>query len=203
MLILSILALAAGPLLYHWLRKGGLIARAVDHVIVAALVLVVALVLVPETLEGMGYAALALVAAGYLVPGLLERLVRSAAHAFHTISLLVALAGVMLHAMLDGAGLAAADASSSSGLGLAIVLHRFGMGLILWLMVWPILGRRVAIAVLVLMSLATVAGYALSGHLLGLEEAGLVLAIQALIIGAILHSLVHRGHGLRAGNHRH
>ena len=198
MLILSIIALFAGPLMYHWLRGGGRLARAVEGVIVGALVLLVGLLLVPETVSGLGYPALALIAAGYLVPGLLEHAVRRAARAFHLLSLAFALCGLLLHAMLDGAGLATGEMQASSTLALAIVLHRFGEGLVIWLIVQPSFGRHWAGAVLLLMAGAMVLGYFLSEHFLPLQGRDAVLAVQALIIGTIVHSLVHRGH---AGQH--
>lgn len=197
MLILSLIALFAGPLLYQWLRRGGWIARTVETVIVAALVVLVVFLLVPEALRELGLAALALMAAGYLVPGLLELAVRRAAHAFHLLSLFLALAGLVLHAMLDGAGLASGRLEGHVGpdsLGMAIVLHRFGMGLVLWFMVQPIFGRRAAMGVLLLVSAATVLGHALSEPILGLEDVDLVHGVQALVIGTIIHSLVHRSH---------
>ncbi len=204
MLVLSILALFAGPLLYQWLRPGGRTARTLETLIVAALVLLVVFLLVPEAFRELGVAALGLMGAGYLVPGLLELAVRRAAHAFHVISLLLALAGLILHAMLDGAGLASGNHGGGESLGLAIVLHRFGMGLVLWFMVQPVFGRRWAFAVLAMMSLATVAGHLLSEPLLGIEEFDVLHGVQALIIGTIIHSLVHRGHAHPPGSsHAH
>ncbi len=194
MLALSIIALFLGPLLYQWLRRGGRVARTVETAIVAVLVVLVMFLLVPESLEALGPWALALMAAGYLLPGLLEIAVRRAAHAFHVISLFLALAGLALHAMLDGAGLAGSRSGSGEGLALAIVLHRFGVGLVLWFMVQPVFGRRVAVAVLVGVSAATLAGYWLSDALMQFEEPDFLHVVQALIIGTILHSLVHRGH---------
>jgi hypothetical protein len=194
LLIVAILALFAGPALYHWLRQGGRIARVVDTVIVAVLVLLVGLLLVPESLAALGYPALALIGAGYLVPGLLELAIRRAAHAFHQFSLLLALVGLLLHAMLDGAGLASGTLHASSTLGIAIVLHRFGMGLVIWLIVQPGYGRRAAAGVLAAMAVATVVGYLLSERFLALQGQGMVVMVQALIIGTIVHSLVHRGH---------
>lgn len=196
MLILSIVALFIGPLMYHWLRQGGRIARVLESVIVAVLVLLVGLWLLPETFEELGYPAFALMAAGYLVPGLLERAVRSAASTFHLLSLLTALCGLILHELLDGAGLASGVQQPSSTLALAIVLHRFGMGLVIWLIVQPNFGTRGALGVLLLMAAATVLGYLLSEHFLALQGRGPVLVIQALIIGTIIHSLVHRGHAI-------
>ena len=197
-LVLSILALFAGPLLYQWLRQGGWVARTMESLVVVALVLLVVLLLVPETLREAGPWSLVLMAAGYLVPGLLERAIRRAAHAFHVISLLLALLGLGLHALVDGAGLAGSEADPGHTLGLAIVLHRFGVGLVLWFMVQPVFGRRAALGVLLGVSAATVVGYFASEPLLAMEGAEGVHLVQALIIGTIIHSLVHRGHG-----HRH
>lgn len=208
MLVLSIIALFAGPLLYQWLRKGGRVARTVETTVVAILVLVVVFLLVPDTYHELGILSLALILAGYLVPGLLELAVRQAAHAFHIMSLFLALLGLVAHAMLDGAGLVTgSEGQASATLGIAIVLHRFGMGLVLWFMVQPVFGRRWALAVLSLVAIATVAGYWLSAPLLALDDAGIVHIVEPLIIGTIIHSLVHRSHAHGPGeaghNHGH
>jgi hypothetical protein len=138
--------------------------------------------------------------AGYLVPGLLEQLIKKAAHTFHLVSLLLALAGLALHAMLDGAALTFGHGVDNSNLSLAIVLHRFGVGMMLWMMVQPVFGKRAAFGVLGFVALATVGGYLLSEIMLGLEGDYAMPVIQALIIGMIVHSLVHRSHGV---SHHH
>lgn len=204
MLLLSILALFAGPLLYQWLRRGGRLARTVESAVVAVLVVVVVFLLVPDSWHELGIASLALILAGYLVPGLLELAVRRAAHAFHMMSLVLALLGLLAHAMLDGAGLVTAgEGQASASLGWAIVLHRFGMGLVLWFMVQPVFGRRWALAVLLLVSLATIAGFWLSDPLLSMDDGAIVHFIEPLIIGTIIHSLVHRGHAHAPGDGTH
>ena len=194
MLILSLIALFAGPLLYHWMRQGGLIAKTIDRLIVAVLVLVVGFLLVPEVVRGLGLIAILLIFAGYLVPGLLESGIKGAAHTFHLVSLVLALAGLALHAMLDGAGLAGSELSAHDNLALAIILHRLGVGLVLWLIVQPAFGSRMALFVLVLVAATTVLGFSLSEWVLPLAGDDAVMIIQALIIGTIVHSLVHRGH---------
>lgn len=194
MLVLSLIALFAGPLLYQWMRHGGMIARTFDRVLVIAMVLVVIVLLLPEALAGLGWFAVALIAAGYLVPGLLETSVKKSAHTFHIVSVLVGLLGIALHAMLDGAGLAGSQLMESNSLALAIILHRLGVGLALWLIVQPAFGRRMALLVLSLIAAATVLGYTLSEIMLPLAGKDSVLIIQALIIGTIVHSLVHREH---------
>jgi hypothetical protein len=185
--------------LYQWLKQGGFIAKAFDKLIIAALVVLMAFLLIPESWVELGIWSLALILGGYLAPGLLEQLVKKAAHAFHTASLVLALAGLAMHAMLDGAALTGAYDAHHGNLALAIVLHRFGVGMMLWMIVQPAYGKRAAYGVLSFVALATLAGYLLSEFALGLRG-GAMPVIQALIIGMIVHSLVHRSHGV---SHRH
>lgn len=200
LLFLSIITLFIGPVLYQWMSRSGFVARAFDSLIIAVLVILMAFLLIPESWAELGYWSVALILAGYLVPGLLEQLIKKAAHTFHVVSLLLALAGLALHAMLDGAALTMSHDGTTSGLSVAIVVHRFGVGMMLWLMVQPVFGKRAAYGVLGFVALATIGGYLLSDTVLGLDEGFAMSVIQALIIGMIVHSLVHRGHG---AGHQH
>lgn len=193
-LILSLIMLFAGPALFVALAREGKVARAIDRVIVVVLVLLALLLLVPHTVETLGWMSLVYLAAGFGFPTLLETLMRHAAHSLHKATLVVALAGLLVHALVDGAGLAGGDYRAGEVLALAIALHRFGIGLMLWLIVQPIFGAVAAWAMLAAMALATIAGYAWSAQLLPMAGADAILAVQALITGTILHSLVHRGH---------
>lgn len=195
LLLLSLILLFVGPVLYQWLRRGGFVARAFDTLIIAVLVILMAFLLIPESWLELGYWSIALMLTGYLVPGLLEHLIKRAAHTFHVVSLLLALAGLALHAMLDGAALTVSNGAAPSQLPLVVVLHRMGAGMMLWMMVQPVFGRHVAFAVLSFVALATIAGYQLSELVLGLEGYHAMSVIQAIIIGMIVHSLVHRSHG--------
>lgn len=200
MLLLSIISLFIGPILYQWMRRGGFVAKAFDKLIIAVLILLMALFLIPESWAALGYWSMALILAGYLAPGLLEQLIKKAAHTLHLASMILALAGLALHAMLDGAALNAGDGAMASNLSLAIVIHRFGVGMMIWMMVQPLFGRKAAFGLLGFVSLATVGGFMLSDSLLGLEGGHTMSVIQALIIGMIVHSLVHRSHG---ASHKH
>ena len=201
MLLLSIVLLFIGPILYQWLRKGGLVAKAFDTLVVAVLVVLMAFLLIPESWSELGYWSIALMFAGYLVPGVLEHLIKRAAHTLHIASLLLALAGLAAHAMLDGAALTVSNSPGISNLPLAVVLHRIGVGMMLWMMVQPAFGRRAAFSVLGFVALATLAGYQLSEVVLGLEGAFALSVVQAVIIGMIGHSLIHRSHAADHHNH--
>jgi len=183
-------------MLYLWLRKGGFVAKAFDSIIVIVLIVLMAFMLIPESWAELGYWSVGLIFAGYLLPGLLENMIKKAARTLHRISLLLALAGLALHAIIDGAALSVGEAGGmGDSLSVAIVWHRFGVGLLLWMMVQPIFGRRVTFAVLAFVGLATLAGYLLSQAIISLESHAAMSMIQALIIGMIVHSLVHRNHG--------
>ena len=194
MLLLSLLMLFAGPLLFVWFSGSHKIAQTVDRVIVIVLIAMVVLLLVPEIIEPLGYWALGLLLFGYLLPGLLEKLVNRAAETMHLFSLYIALAGLLLHAALDGAGLAGSEIRPNLGLAGAIILHRFGVGMMLWMIIQPVYGQRAAWATLLAMAATTVLGFEFSERLLPLTGDRFIAGMQAVIIGTIIHSLVHRGH---------
>ena len=194
MLLLSLITLFAGPLLFVWFSGSHAVARKVDRAIVAVLVVMVVVLLVPEIIEPLGPWTVGLLLLGYLLPGLLEKLVARAAETMHLFSLYIALAGLLLHAMLDGAGLAGSELRASVGLAAAIILHRFGVGLMLWMIIQPVYGNRTAWMTLFGMAAATVLGFEFSERLLPLAGDVFISAMQAVILGTIIHSLVHRGH---------
>lgn len=194
MLLLSLITLFAGPLLYLWLQDRRALAQAFDRVIVVLLLLIIALMLIPEMFESLAWLAPALVLLGYLLPGILEKLIRRAAQKLHLASLIAAAVGLLLHALLDGAGLAGSKMQGSMGLALVIILHRFGVGMILWMVMRPAFGPRVAWLTLGGVAAATIVGFEFSEDLLPLASDTGIAAFQAVIIGTIVHSLLHREH---------
>ena len=196
MLLISLITLFAGPLVFIWISKGGRVAQAIDRLIVLVLILLVVVLLLPDILASLGWMAILLVALGYLLPGVLELVVRRAAATLHLANVILALGGLLLHALLDGVGLASSElqAQASGSLAAAIILHRFSVGLMIWLIMQPAFGQRAAWLMLVAMAAATVAGFVFSGHLLPLAGDFAVAVLQAVIIGTIIHSLLHRGH---------
>jgi hypothetical protein len=195
-LLLCLLTTFAGPALFLWLSRGGKLAKTLDQLIVVVLIVLVVVLLVPETVAALGWYSVLLVLAGYLLPGILEFLIRRAAETLHLASLGFALLGLLLHAMMDGAGLVGSDLGAGEGLGWAIILHRFGVALMLWLIVQPVFGVRIAWATLAGMAAATVLGFEFSERLLPFAGEQAVVILQALIIGTIIHSLVHRSHAV-------
>ncbi len=194
MLFLALLMLFAGPLLYQWIERGGWFSRTLDRTIVVLLVVIISVFLIPEIIAPMGWMAPALMLAGYTLPGILESIVKRAAETFHMLSLYLALAGLLLHALLDGAGLVGSELGARTGLATAIILHRFGVGLMLWMIMQPAFGKHIAWLTLFALAGATVLGFEFSERVLPLAGEQAVTMIQAVIIGSIIHSLIHRGH---------
>jgi len=202
-LLLSLITLFAGPLLFQWISSAHPLAQTLDRLIVAALVVLVVVLLIPDIVEPLGWYAVGFLVVGYLLPGLLERAIRRAAETLHLVSLYVALVGLLLHAALDGAGLAGSELRGSGSLAAAIILHRFGMGLMLWLIMQPVFGERIAWATLFAMAAATLIGFEFSEWMLPFAGATLIAALQGVIIGTIIHSVVHREHVHGTHAHRH
>ncbi len=203
MLLLSLITLFAGPLLFQWVSSTHPLARTLDRVIVIVLVVLVVVLLIPDIIQPLGWYAPAWLFLGYLLPGLLERVIRRAAETLHLLSLYVALIGLLLHALLDGAGLAGSELRAGGGLATAIILHRFGMGLMLWLIMQPVFGKRIAWATLFAMAAATIVGFEFSEWLLPYAGDTVISAVQGVIVGTIIHSLVHREHVQGGHGHDH
>jgi hypothetical protein len=176
------------------MRDAHLLANRLEWLIVIVLIALVILLLVPDILEPLGPAAFGLILIGYLLPGLLEKLIKKAAEGLHVASLVLALIGLMLHALLDGAGLAGSELQASAGLAAAIILHRFGVGLMLWLIIEPAFGARMAWLTLIAIAAVTIIGFEFSERFLPYAGVRLIAGIQGVIIGTIIHSLIHRGH---------
>jgi len=201
LLLLSLITLFAGPLLFQWVSSAHPLARTLDRLIVIVLIALVVVLLIPDIVRPLGWLAPVYLSLGYLLPGLLERVIKRAAQTLHMLSLYLALIGLLLHAVLDGAGLAGSELRAGGGLAAAIILHRFGMGLMLWLIMQPAFGNRVAWATLFAMAAATIIGFEFSEWLLPYAGDTLIAAVQGVIVGTIIHSLVHREHA--DGGHDH
>lgn len=182
--IIAILALFAGVFLAKTEAKTPrtmAIIRGVAQGLVATLVLGHVL---PESVEAIGPAAIILAVMGALAPLILRDKLSS------TGGVAMVVAGLSLHALLDGAVLAlAVTAGESKPITIAVIAHRLPLALVLatWLQqAWgdkgPWLG---AIA----LSVATVAGVLLGAGMDLISSAGPWLI--APVGGMLLHVLFH------------
>jgi uncharacterized membrane protein YraQ (UPF0718 family) len=196
LLILSILILAAGPLCYRFVARDARLRALLDGFIIISVGGLILMHVLPESVASIGAGALAAAAAGVLLPLLFERFGGLAARGTHILLMVVAWLGLLTHTMLDGLTLAAhTHAEVSASLAAAIVLHRLPVALLIWWLVRPRYGRRVAAGALTAVGVATLAGFGIEGHLHDLGGSSPIFAyIQAVVAGSLLHVILHNDH---------
>jgi len=195
LLALSIAVLAVGPLLIGFVQRSGQVLLALDGFVLVSVGGLVLADVIPHALEHGGGFALPIVLLGLLGPALLERGLHRAAHHVHTAALLLGLAGLVLHAGIDGLALSGTQGSEiSKNLATAVLLHRLPEGLTIWWLLRPVYGSRIALATLGLVAGSTAGGMALAGHASLAESGAMPALIEALVGGSLLHVVIHRPH---------
>jgi hypothetical protein len=190
-LILSIAALLLGPAIYTAGRQNRTARRVLDGLILLSIAAIIVVHVVPEALQYGGKLALAVILLGLAFPLLLERLFRRATNTAHLFIVVLAAAGLLIHAVVDGVALLP---ESGTSLAYAIVLHRLPVGMAIWCVVRPNFGTVIAVSVFALVIVATAAGYFAGASILEVAETRTVALLQAFIAGSLIHVVVFR-HG--------
>jgi uncharacterized membrane protein YraQ (UPF0718 family) len=221
--VLGLLALGIGPLIGPWLRRSVSLAAGVDGFVVTAVCGLVLLHVMPQSVALAGGLGFAMCAFGFLVPVLLHRLDAQRLPAVlsgsrEVVTVIVVVAGVFIHAFLDGVALVGGDtlegavdvahggahghdhhdhaAHGDDGLSIlaiAVLLHRLPYSLAIWLVGRERLGTARAVGLLVALGGGTVVG-AIVGAIVGdvaSDGAGVMALalVQAFAAGAVLHVL--------------
>lgn len=164
-----------------------------DGLVMVAIPGLIFLEFVPSAIGEGDWSVLLALAAGFALPIAVERTTRCAGGMAHRWALLGGLAGIALHAALDGAVLATLSPDAPISLPLAAILHRLPVGLALWWLVTKEENRRAAIGALVLLMGATVVGYALAGAgALSMADSAGVRLFQAAVGGSLVHVVMHQ-----------
>ncbi len=195
----SIASLAAGPLSYWLAGRLPWARRVLDTVVILAVGSLVLFHVLPETLAAAGWKALFPLLVGLLGPTAVERTSRNLERQAHTVVMVLLLVGLFAHALLDGVALVLPrDEHSLLGMSLplAIVLHRLSMSLLIWSLVRPSYGVALAILCLGIEGTGTVVGFFSAQLLVTYLESSTVVALQALVVGSLLHVVVDRRHHL-------
>lgn len=197
LLIASIAALGAGPLLYHVARHRRAVVIGVHALVVISILALVVLHILPECVEMAGWGALLAAAAGLLGPILAERRVKSAFARAPKLALGLGLVALTLHEFTDGVALVDGhhhghehSEESVHALGLAVVLHRLPVGAALFWMLRPHGARAVLLAFFAVI-VASCLGFAFGEHALELLSPVALAFFQAFVGGVLLHVLLH------------
>ena len=164
-----------------------------DGLVMVAIPGLIFLEFVPSAIGERDWSVLLALLAGFALPIAAERTTRWTGGTTHRWALLAGLAGVALHAALDGALLATLPPDAPISLPLAAILHRLPVGLAVWWLVTREENRRAATGTLVLLIAATVVGHALgvAGEW-SMAGAGGVRLFQAVVGGSLVHVAMHQ-----------
>jgi uncharacterized protein len=197
MLLISLVFLAAGPLLYQLVRRSLQVGSVMDAFVLTSIGGLVLLHILPDTYGAIGLWAVPLLLMGLLLPFALEHSQRRAMQNAHRWVVIVAIAGLILHAMFDGMVLSASEGDQA--LGWAIALHRIPEGLAIWWLVAPAFGFLYALAAVAISSVATIGGYLVGAEYTHIHETMGWAIMQTVVAGALLHVVVHREGGADDG----
>ena len=202
-LILSLVALGVGPavvLLAGRVRTATVVLDAFVLVVVGGLVL---LHVLPESIALGGWYAVGATVLGLMVPVLVERGM-SPAGGMRGITIGLALAGMLVHAMLDGVALVGGGGHShvmpdgsvhhhggDTVLVWAVLAHRLPVGIGIWWIVGRTLGKPIALLTLAVTAIGTVIGWGVGDALLTNASQAFAGVFQALLAGSLLHVLLH------------
>lgn len=195
-LIWALLAPVAGALLYVTMHHRARTIRLLDTAVIVALPLLVVLQVLSHAWAERSLAPVAAVALGAGMLALIERLSHTLARYTDDVTILFAVLGIALHALLEGSAL---TAGASPPFVLAVAVHRVAVGLLIWWLVAPRHGMAAATTGVALIVAATLAGY-----VTGIEWVGEVRLVdrgvlEAFVAGTLLHVVLHRGRE----DHRH
>jgi uncharacterized membrane protein YraQ (UPF0718 family) len=207
-LVLSIVALAAGPLLARAAQARPWAVDFVDGFVVVTVGGLVVLHVIPASIEIGGAWALAAALCGLVAPLAFERFEqRAASSSAKTFIYSLVLIGVAVHALLDGAAmLELGGAPAARALAISVVVHRIPVGLAIWWLVRPRRGLAAALTLLAVEAGGGIVGFIIGGSLLTGAFAPHLSLFQAALAGALLHVLAHHApspHDDETESHEH
>lgn len=189
-LVSSIIGLLIGPLIYLLAQSRRYLLQVIDGFVFVSVGGLVLMHLVHSLETANTIIVLALGLLGFLGPNILERTFHKSGHSIHLGVLVLGLLGLVLHATIDGAALL----TEAHELPLAIILHRLPVGLTVWWLLRPKYSSPVCWSLLVVMSLATIAGFMLGETLLAPAVNTPLDYVQSFVAGSILHVVFFRLH---------
>ena len=195
--VAALIAPVVGASLYVWLHDRPKNVKQIDTFIYVALPVLIAWQVLPHVWIDRTPWPVFAVAAGAGLIYAIERLSHMLAEHTDNAVILVGVAGMVLHALLEGGSLMPAHATAP--FTSAVILHRVLVGLFIWWLLQPRHGTGVAVAGIVSIIAATLIGYTTAaevfpdGHPAGID------IYQAFVSGSLLHVVFHQGRH----DHRH
>lgn len=206
---MSVVSLVVGTGVHRLARVRKLPLAVADGFVVIAVCGLVLIHILPEALRVGGWWALGAAAVGVAFPYFFEA--RKPLQQVPPLLMVIAVVGLCVHLFLDGAAIGggahathASHHGQSNALGVAVVLHRFPVGVSLWLFARPDHRGTDVLRLTGIVLLATVAGFVLGSKVLAVVPPVVVASFQALVAGSLLHIVMETrtstsGRGQRVG----
>ena len=201
-LVAALAAPAIGPALYGGLHGHSKAVRLVDGFVYLAVPLLVAWQIVPFAWEDRSLIVPLVVVAGLLWPNLFERASRALEAHTDNLAIIVGLSGLALHALLEGAALGPGG-KVGWAFGLAVILHRIPVSLVIWWLIRPRHGTWAGVAGVATIVLATLVGYLLAAGLGSGQHGPGIEYYQAFVSGTLVHVVFHQGRHDHQHEHTH
>jgi len=187
-LLSALVALMIAPIVHRVLERAQRPRSVLNGFVIGSIALLVIGHILPEAVELAGNGALLTGLAGLAAPLAIEALVKRSALGTRLTTVLIVCA-LLAHAFLDG--VAVGSPTAHPALGSAVVLHKLPEGLMVWMMIQPRSGGRVAFGLLALVAGATISGGLVGELPVSAQAQGL---FNAFVGGALLH-VVGSEHG--------
>jgi hypothetical protein len=186
--LFSSVALALGPLVFQLGGRWPAARRGLDGFVLVTLVGIVGLHIVPYAWNVAGAFSIGFLVLGLLFPVFIERAFARALTQAHLLVVLLAVAGLAVHAVLDGVALLPLAGSAADELALGVIVHRLPVGMAMWWALRPRLGAPLAASALAAVIAVTGLSYYLFGRgMASIGESVGLAAFQSFVAGSLVH----------------
>lgn len=189
-LVSALLAPLAGVLIYVTLHHRARTVRLLDTAVIVALPPLVAVQVLSHAWADRSVVPVVMVALGAGLLAVVERLSHTLARYTGDVTILFAVLGLSLHALLEGSAL---TAGASTAFVLAVVVHRVAVGLLIWWLVAPRHGAGTAAVGVAAILAATAAGYVVGTGVVADVHSVHSHLLEAFVAGTLLHVVLHQG----------
>lgn len=202
-LLASLVGFVLGPLFYSYFSKRRTWNQWMDGFSITSIGGIVLLHLLPELVEKAGLWAILFVILVILGPSWLEK---TFLHRWKPKENFLLLLGMFLHSLIESAALGTVKGDSIDQLGLAIVLHRFPMGMILFSFFTFQKGKLYALGVILSLFLTSLLGFFLGSNLDSLVSPFFSVLLEVFVSASLLHVAFDHNHSFpkrEIENHTH
>ena len=204
--LLSIVALLLGPLLFQVARKSRNFLALLDGYIFLAVPGILLFIMAPELIEMSGEPVLIYVAIGFIMPVIFERMNKKLSRRYDRLAAVLGILGLLTHTVIEGSALKIADHANERfalSFQAMVFLHRLPVGLFVWWMLHPLLGKVAALAGLLALVFGTAIGFMAAETVEQLFSASGWSYFQAFVAGSLVHVIFHHSLFKTHGGHHH